>query len=144
MDSLRLAPGEGAGLAFEREVTEANVDEVADAIAEFTNNHLDAILCASQPGEHLKPLGKLAHRHPSHVGNRLALVPDVESLALELGAVTDGAGNEAAIFCEQDAHVSFVTAPFEPFEKATDPRPVIRVPSVVRPRVAVQEPGALL
>src|SRR5262249_18317712 len=132
-----------AGLAFEREVTEAHVAGGADPISEFTNNHLDAIVYASGSIEDLKPFGKIAHRHPSHVGDGFTFNPDVEGLALELGAVADRARNEAAIFCKQDAHVSFVTAPFEPFEKPTDPRPVIRVPSVVRPRVSVQEPGAL-
>jgi hypothetical protein len=134
VDALEFAAGEGAGLAVEREVAEADVVEVAKA---------GECLCVGAVGggvsgfwEVCEEVEGVADREGVELGDGEAIAVGIgkvpaEGLWLEACAAAGGAGFVAAVAGEVNADVHFVGFGFEPLEEAVDAIPEAFAPGGV-------------
>ncbi len=152
MDTLGLAARERARLALDRQVAESDLVEIADAAFKLAQHDAGALGRARLAAELLQPSLELAHREPSGLRDSNSVDAHVERFGLELGAAAGGAGDEAAVACEQDPDVGLVAPLLHPAEKSAHPRPslpIIAVRAIPRAlaravtRLAVEQPRAL-
>ncbi len=102
-DALRLAAGQGARRALEREVVEPDVEQEAEPGVDLLDHPLGDLPLAVAELDVAQELVALADREPAHVGDRPATDEHRQRLGLEPGAVAHRAGHLA--------HVALVAVP---------------------------------
>ena len=121
IDALQFAARQGARLAVERQVFDADFDQIAQP---FPN------LVQDQPGDAFLVRGRLqgveergarADAHQVHVGQRPAAHAVQQALRLEPRPAAVLARKIAAVARQEDAHVHLVGLAFQPFEPAAHP-----------------------
>ncbi len=142
VDALDLAAGERARLPIERQVAEADVDQVPEAGANLAQQQVRRLV--ERPGQRERaeepPAARDREQRQLVQVELLAAESPEQGLRLQPRAVTGLAGAVGAVFREQHPDVHLVGLGLEPREVAAH-----AVPDILRPLpLAVDHPAALL
>jgi hypothetical protein len=99
-DALRLAAGERAGGAVEREVVEPDVEEELEPVLDLLEHPLGDLALAGGELEGAEEVGRLVDRHRADLGDVAPAHRDRHGHRLEPGALADRAGHLAHVALE--------------------------------------------
>ena len=139
IDALDFAAAEGAGLAVEREVAEADIDEIAEARADFGEQEIIGFIERGGQFEVVEELETAVDGQQHDIVDVLVIDAPQERIRFQSRAAAGFAGDIRAVLREQDADVHLVALRLQPIEE-----PLHAVPDLVFPRAyAVDHPFAL-
>ena len=131
--ALDLAAAQRARRAVEREVAEADFDEVAQTRGDFVLQHLHGRI-AVRGALHEEKREQFIDGQRHQLRQRFCREAEVQRRGLVAAAAAVGAGGVSAVAAEQHADVHFVGLRFEPVEKPLHPIPQSLVPQLVARR----------
>src|SRR5713101_3151208 len=97
MYPLRLAARQRARLPLDCQVSEADFDQVADAIAQLAHHDRCTRSDLRNRSDLVEPIHQLANRELANVGDRFSIDPHVERFGFELRTRANRTSNEAPI-----------------------------------------------
>ncbi|MBV6474547.1 MAG: hypothetical protein MOGDAGHF_00007 [Rhodocyclaceae bacterium] len=145
VDALHLAAGEGARLAVERQVAEADLAEIIQARADLAEQQVGGLVQRGGQGERGEEVAATVDRQQHQVVKGEAFLAQLpqQRLRLQARAAAGRAGRVGAVARQQHADVHLVGLGFQPGEEMLHAVPVAR-PGALQAdvlRVALQHPA---
>ncbi len=120
IDTCQFAAGESARLAVQREIVQADIDQVAQPRAHFVEDELcDFLLIASQL-DGIEEGCRLGHTHFLHFDDTASVDAVERRLGLQTPTMAVRTDPVAAVARQEDAYVHLVSAPFQPAKPAAN------------------------
>src|SRR6187200_1797693 len=119
-DALRLSTAQGSGLPVERQVSQPDVAEKAEAGLELIHDQLGYLALGIGKGELADPLVNGIERSRGHRSDCVLADPDRQRVGVQSAAAAVFTGLGELILAEEDPDVLLVALLLESFEKGKD------------------------